>query len=144
MATLTLPINNLQMAGHYRESWEVVVPSETTIADLERAEFWVHVAKRLRRQSKIDVLWEDESRYAELIVLSSGTGFAKVKTLRTVEFDAADENNAPLDGFSVKWGGPHDKFRVVRNSDNLVMRKDFVKKSDAEAWARGHQAVVAA
>ena len=142
MATLTLPINNLQMAGHYREAWEAVVPPETTVEDLERSNFWVHVAKRLRRQSKIDVLWEDESRYAELIVLSSGTGFAKVKALRVVEFDTAVENDAPLDGFSVKWGGPADKFRVVRDSDNVEMRKDFVKKTDAEAWARGHQAVV--
>ena len=144
----TLNSSKLQRAGHYRETWEAVVPAETKMDELLSPKYWVHVAAKLRKMSIINVLSEDEHWFAELIVLGSGTGYAKVKCLRHVNFydegaKAEEESSIPSD-LLVKWAGPHDKYRVERVSDKHVLKSGFQKKQDAESWARQHEALIAA
>ncbi len=145
MATSTLSPSKLQAAGHYRQTWEVVADAGTTLEDLLRPSFWLHVAAKLRRMSVINVLSEDETWFAELIVLASGIGFAKVKMLRFVEFyeaeEAATEETAAFTT-EVKWSGPHAKHRVIRKEDGTVLKEGFANKVDAESWQRQHEAMI--
>ena len=143
MTTYKILPNHMQLVEHYRAHYGASVPEGTTAEDLQRPEFWAHVARNLRPYDIIDVLPEDGSYFAEVIVLSQGVGFAKVKLLRFVELadDEVLEDEAPV---IVKWKGPHLKHTVIRKSDAQVLKDGFPTKLDAENWAREYAQKIAA
>ncbi len=142
----TLSQTTLQAAGHYRQTWEAIVGSDVTVSDLEDPKFWQHVAARLTRMSIINVLCEDETWFAEVIVLNSGIGFAKVKVLRHVAFYEAGEQKAQDERVDftteVKYRGPAVRFSVVRLADGVVLRENFQTRPEAENWQRQHEAMI--
>jgi hypothetical protein len=86
-------------------------------------EFWAHVGKDLRPFDRIELMAQDRTFIAELVVLSSGPGFAKVKLLESYDLtddmagvEAEESAESP---FLVKWNGPSDKYAVIRTSDNM-------------------------
>jgi len=139
-----LPVNRLQPAAHYRTHYAAVVDENTTIEDLTREDYWSHVAMRLRQMDVIDVLAEDNSFYAELLVLQAGTGFAKVMLLREVKLDESLTDEGADERFSLVWKGPHRKWAVMRNSDKEILRDTFVSKEQAHIWRRDHVKALAA
>lgn len=143
MSTLKLSPAKLQAAEHYRTRYAAVADDGTTVEDLQRPEFWCHVANKLRQMDVIEVLSEDASYFAELLVMKTGVGFAKVMLLRKVDLEesAAEDDGAMV---SVQWKGPHRKHSVIRKSDGEILRDGFVTKADAEIFARDYERTVAA
>lgn len=143
MATYKLSPAKLQPASHYRTRYAAVVDDGTSVDDLKRPEFWCHVANKLRQTDVIEVLPEDGSFFAELLVLKTGIGFAKVMLLRHVDLEG-QETDGDSDLVHVQWKGPHRKHSVIRKSDGEILRDGFATKADAEIFARDYERTVAA
>lgn len=130
-----------KMGGHYAQDWEVCVEIGTTLDDVLKPEFFCHVARQLRPFSKIKVLPDDASWYAELIVRSAGPTWAKCALFTIVEFDVAAKTAAgdpEADYAKVGWGGPAQKHRVVRVSDGAILSKEHESTEDARNWLKDH------
>lgn len=112
------------------------------LEDLERPEFWAHVAEQLKPGDLIHVYPEDGSFWAELLVQSTSRVAAKVFVLRKHELSAADLPEEDAD-FEIKWAGPTAKFRVIRKSDGEVM-KEGMGKDEAQAYLQSHIKAMAA
>lgn len=126
--------------------WSYVAETGTTVEDLLRPDFWSTIAgpgARLRRMDKVCVVLDDESFYAELLILSVGTGWAKMAVISKVDLEAQSEadETAP---FYVKWGGPHLKWTVIRRKDSERVKEKLEAKAEAEQWARDHTSAMAA
>lgn len=143
MASHKLLPARLQVADHYRSRFGVVSEEGATVDDFLRPDYWAHVANKLRRHDIIEIIPEDGSFFVELLVLNTGTGFAKVMLLREVQLESEADEPLPSD-IEVKWRGPHRKFSVIRKSDNEVLKDSFVERTGAEQWAREYERAVAA
>lgn len=144
---LKLNSTRLKEDGFDRTNWVATVEAGTTLEDMEQPEFWTHVCgpgNRMRRMDKIAVLVDDETWYAELIVLAVGTGFAKVRVLFHLEFGSTEEEAGEDASVFVKYRGPHLRFCVIRKSDQVCIRDSFLKKEDADRYARDHDRLMAA
>lgn len=118
--------------------------------DLLKPECWAHVAQLLRPGYRIEVLAEDGSYFAELLVVSAGRLWAKVAVLRKIDLTEA-VGEAPAQGadtvMSIMWSGPHSKFRVIRQNASGgkdVMRDGFETREEASVWMAEHIKALAA
>jgi hypothetical protein len=141
MATSLAP-NRLQPMGHYRAIYDVVLPTEVTVDEAMKPEFWANVGAKLRQHDVICLFPEDGSKFVEVIVLNAGRGFAKVAPIREVNLstdDPIDEDGA----IYVKWQGPHNKHAVIRRSDGEPLKNGFQTKAEAQRWASDYLAAQA-
>lgn len=104
---------------------------KTPIAALLEQGFWAHVSAKLRMGDIIEVLPEDCSYFAKLLVRDAGKLYAKVAVIEHVELNKADED-IQVAGYEIKWRGPTHKFGVIRGKD--VLKDGFVDKAEAKAW----------
>ena len=123
------------------------VPPETTLEAMACPGFWAHVARGLKPQDEIVVSAEDGTWRAELVVRWVHRVAAGVSVLSYKNFAEEEAGAPPEDAespFSIGWGGPVHKWRVVRKSDGEVMRKGFDTREQAGQWVKNHQAAQAA
>lgn len=141
--TAALTPSRLQNAEHYFSSYAVVLPDGNSLEDALKPEFWAHVAQTLRQHDTIRIIPEDAGYFAELLVLSSGRGFVKVKLLRHVQIDEAEADDGGNDLVEVKWRGPHSKWSILRRSDGHVLKEGLVAKGDALREAASYTKIAA-
>lgn len=122
-----------KLAEGARNIWQIVPEEGVSFDDLLDPAYWTHIADRLRPTDRIEVVPEDGSYFAELLVRSQGRMTAKVVVLRKVDL-GAPEASAPTLGFDVLWKGAHHKHAVVRLRDKSVMQAGFEAKEAALAW----------
>lgn len=134
----TIAPNRLQRSEHYYANYAVVLPHGHSFDDALSPDYWSHVGSRLRQHDVIRVIPEDGSYFAELLVLSAGSGFAKVKALRQIPLEEDGEPIAETEPVYVKWQGPHVKHAVIRRSDGERLKEGFSEKKEAEQWARDY------
>lgn len=140
----------IEQGDHARQVWAVIVEAGTDPEELERPAYWSLVAnKPLRPRAKLEVWWEDGTRYAEYVVHSSDSrSWAKVRKVLDVSFASVDvaQTQAEMAAFAdyeVKWRSMHHKWSVVRKSDKQVVRDQMDTKEEAEAWLLGYLRTVA-
>jgi hypothetical protein len=123
-----------------RNQWDVTPEHGTPVEALLDPAYWAHVSAKLRRGDIITALAEDDSYFAELLVLNVGKLFAKVVLIRRVEITAAQIFNAEVPkGFDIKFRGPK-KWSVLRGTEVL---KEDMDRPQAEAWLKDHLKAVA-
>lgn len=140
-----LQTTRIELAEHQRNIWAVVPEAGASLDDVVKPEYWAHVAARMKPWDRIDVMPEDGSYFAELLVRDAARLYAKVTVLRHVKLDAvasdaADETTALFD---VAYVGPVKKWRVMRKADKAPLREGFQSRGDAEEWLRQHIRTVA-
>lgn len=131
--------------GEFMNTRHSVAPaSGTPFEDLLRPEFWANIT-RLRAGDIIEVRPEDQSYYAELYVLRRDRTSATVAVVREpVKLVAAYK---PLPGetsFKVEFAGSHGQWRVLRLSDNTMIRDRFGSEGEARAWLVQYERMLAA
>jgi hypothetical protein len=133
----------LQPAEYSVTSYSHTPSAGEGIEDALKPEYWSHVASSLRVGNRIELLSEDGSWWAMLIVRAASKTDAVVQALQYVPLgaDAVDLGDAP---YEVRWRGPKAKFGVVRKSDAEVMRDGFAVREHAEAWMVSHLRTLAA
>lgn len=143
---MTVPIlaNRFKSADYVRQSYHVTPRLEDTPEALLDPKYWVHVSSKLKAGDRIEVLPETREWYAEAIVIDSGTWGAKLAyVLGPVKLANEATVDAPED-YDVKWAGPNVKFRVIRKSDNRVLKDGCQTKEEAASWIKSHRNAMAA
>ncbi len=119
---------------------------DTTPEDLMRADYWAHVADRVSQYDRIEVLSNDGTWWAELMVVACGRAYVRVNILRTHALDALDTDLAQAAGFKeyhIVHRGPFEKWSVVRRSDQTVVHSGEADLTKCEAWLKDHLKVIA-
>lgn len=128
---------NLLGAEFARQLFRAIPPAGTKIEEMLDPSYWAHVAKRFNPHDMIEVIPEDGSFYARLIVLSVAHLSMKVQALECVVL-VANPKVAKADAiaqFEVNWGGPNAKWRVLRKSDGAAVTNDsFQTQEEAQEW----------
>lgn len=132
----------MKQSEFHRTCWSVTPDAGAKLEEVLAPHYWAHVNKMLRVRDHIEVMPNDQSWYAELIVRSVGPAGPVLAILNHVEFTVkeapkvkkAEKVEAESDGpYVVKFGGA-DKWRVIRKVDNEVMSKGHANREEAEAW----------
>ena len=125
-----------ELTEHANQDKTITVEEGTKLSDLEVPAFYSNVAVQLRPYDHIRVRIDTGEWYAELLVLSCGKNWAKVKVLNKYDLESKDTllQGPDLSGYEVKYRGPHHKHSVVRVSDSEVIKDEFSDKREAEAW----------
>lgn len=133
-----------KQADFERTVHAVCPPYGIEFATLLEPSYWAHVAAMFKPRDRIEVYPEDGSYYAELFVVAAGRQWAKVVELRKVDLNAGAAIPVPAAEFVVNWGGPSHKHRVIRKSDNTVLKSGFSTPEEANAWLADYQKALAA
>ncbi len=143
----------LKQAGYAFGRHEILIPAGTPFSALTIPEYWTNVGRQLRRFGTIRVVAEDGSFDAELCVANDPNAhggqlpFVQIRVLRywapEVDEDGAallaETAEADEADFTVGWGGPAQKHRVVDPAGSVV-RHGFESKAEAAAWLETHKA----
>lgn len=134
-----LASNRLHFAEHRRNIFVVTPEHDTPFEEILKDGYWAHVSAKMKPGDRIEVMAEDGSYFAELIVQDAGRLYAKVATLRHVKLDAVEvtEGGMAAGGLEVKWQGPQLKWCVLRGKDRL---KEGLDKGSAVQWMNSHKA----
>lgn len=136
--------------GHYQRVWEIVVEHGVVSDDLIRPGFYANISRHLRPQDKIVAMSDDQSVYAELVVLAADRTSAAVAFLPgyPIDLNAATAqalDYAPSAGeYEVKNRGQHAKWSIVRKRDGEVVKEGFGTKAEAEKGLSEYVKVLAA
>lgn len=131
--------SRLKQAEFTRTIYQAVPEAGTPLENLLTTDCWAHVARRLKPTDRIEVLPEDGSYYAELMVLDCGRTWAKVAVINRVELQPVTKM-AEGAAYRVEWAGPHARFRVARVTDGEVMQDKFQTREQAEQYAKNIEA----
>jgi hypothetical protein len=124
--------SDFQLTEHKQPFYTVTAPVGTTREAVLMPAFWTHVAKRMVAMSEIRIMPLDGAWYGIYLVL-----YADAIQAKLVELSFHDLGGVAVDAggeFYVKWGSPAVKFRVLRTSDDSVLKDGFDKKEQAERW----------
>ena len=133
--------DRFKTAEYVRTIFSATVASGTKLEEVEKPEYWSHVASKLQPGSRIEVSPEDATWLAELYIVSCGRNWVKTCTLRFHELaeSSPDEEVAAVAEYTIGWSGPIKKFRILRNSDKSEMKSGFTTKAEAQAWLADYQ-----
>lgn len=132
-----LQMSAFREANAGRNIWRVDVAPDLKPQDLCNAAYWANVARQLRHGDKIEAECEDASWYAEYFVTDAGVNYARVKLLASFKLESGEPGTAAgqtVAGYSVKWGGIREKYRVIRDADAKVLHTGCQSKGEAYGW----------
>lgn len=125
---------NLMGAEFARQSFRVTPPEGTKIEEMLEPEYWAHVARKFIPYDILEVVPEDGSFYARLLVLNTSKLWAKMQKLEYIELSAKKPVQAS-GKYEPKYGGPSAKWRAVNKSDgSIVSTESFQTRDEAEAY----------
>lgn len=128
----------LQGAEFVKIDYCLSAEAGTTINDIVQPGYWAGVAHKLRPSAKICVYTEDNSFYAELIVLTVSRVDARVAVILHKDLSddvrAIDMGGDAAREYEVKWGSPATKYRVIRRSDKEVLCANLASVEAGWAW----------
>lgn len=128
-----LHLSRFREAAVMRNIWQAIPEDGTPFEALLDPAYWSHHASKARIGDRIEVLAEDGSYFAELIVREQGNLSVKVAVLRKVDLEAVPET--PLaEGFDVQYRGQVRKHCVVRLRDKAIVSEGHENKAAAFAW----------
>lgn len=131
--------SHFKLAEQQRAIHQFIAPMGHKFDDLLRSEYWAHIANRIQGpMDRIECLAEDYTFYAELMVMDKGTNWVKVVALSgptDLSASAPSEKlEAEISPFEVTFAGPKARYRVIRKSDNEVIKEGFPTRGDAEKY----------
>lgn len=141
---LPAAVKNAEFA---RTTYSAVLAEGITLSDVQKSEFWTHLSPKLQQWDRIEVIAEDGSFFAELLVSRVDANSQGTRTIRTPRVvllqdvsltpksDADDAEDGVPAGYSVAYGGPKYKWRVLQDgvTDPLA---DGMSKAAAIKWAQ--------
>ena len=119
-------------ANYSRSHWLAIIPDGVDFDTVLRKDYWAHVAAQLKIGDRVEVLSENGGYCADLVVRNCDRLTAIMGVINFADFESPALLDVKDPEYEVKWGGPHDKWRVVRISDGAVVQKGLPSKEDAE------------
>lgn len=131
-----LPPNRRHLAEQKRAEHVAYPLAGTTLEQILKPDYWMHVARDLKMFDHIEAIVEDGSAYYELLVVSVGRTEARVAVLNKVDLSSVPQGLLSESEYSIGWGGPHAKHRIKRG--NEVIKDGFESRDLAEQWLKNH------
>lgn len=119
--------------------WVVNAPEKVTIEDVQRPEFWSHVAPKMRPYDEIRVRAEDGTWYARLLVTGTDRTWARVAVLEYKKLTTYDVSQTQSARFELRLRGPQHKWCVIRLLDNQVIKSECQTRDEAAMWLREYE-----
>ena len=130
--------NRIRLAEYARSVWCVTPEPSVSFEEILKPEYWTHVSKQLLPGARIEVLPEDHSWFAELIVRSSTNNETHVAVLRHVKLDAPQpateaEQAKTAEPYEIKHRGGAG-WSVIRKVDKTVLYEKGQSRAEAERF----------
>ena len=129
---------NVKMADVARNRWRVVPEPGTKFTDMLAENYWGISAAKFTAGDILEIASPANEFYGELLVLSKGQNFVKVRQISYVEFEQA-ASVSDLD-YEVKHRGGAG-WSVRRKKDGVVMFEKGETREQAEKWVAEHTAL---
>lgn len=133
-----------KLAEHARNVHHVTPEPGHTRAHLENPEYWAPLSRKFIPGDKVEVLAEDGSYYAELLVLACDRAWAKMHVLRWDVLTTTDVALSQADKFKVEHKGHVKKHCVIRVSDGAILFEGAHTKDVALKWLEDNRATITA
>lgn len=133
-----------------RNVWRIFPKQGTTLDDVRRDDYFNNVFGRLTPFDLVEVLPEDSSYYAELLITSTAgnpVGGGKVRTVVKTHIDLSAEemgNETAAASYQIAWKGPHGGWTVTRLADSAKVFEKGQSKGEAQRWLTEHLRAFAA
>ncbi|HNP14963.1 MAG TPA: hypothetical protein PKI99_00680 [Terrimesophilobacter sp.] len=134
--------NLMKLAEFGRVIYLAAPPAGTALEAMLKPDYWAHVGYKLKPGDRIEVVPEDMAFFAELFVRDAGRLFAHMHVIRHEEF-AERGSSVSVGEYSVGWGGPVHRFRVIRDSDGAVVKHGFADRDAALRFIKTMEPVAA-
>lgn len=137
----SLDAARFKSAEYERVAYVVTAHENTVPSDLLKPEYWAHVAAKLRSYDRIEARANDETWYAEYLVVKAGSNWANVIMLDAwplTSQDVIESVASASSALEAQWRGPHSKWSVIRKSDKAVL-KEGMSKDEANRWIHERQ-----
>lgn len=125
--------NDLQSAEYARSAFVITAKADTQPVNYLEPETWSHIPDlKLRQGDRIEIMAEDNSWFAELLVRVRVGQTIHLALLQEHQFDtiAGKEHEE----YEVLFAGPKALWRVLRKSDRNVMVDKLTAKSEGVSW----------
>ena len=145
-----LKASRFKSAELMRMIYTAVPEHGTEFEEILKPEYWAHVGHTMQPGSRIEVMPEDGSYFAELLVRDCRRLWASVALLRKVDFHDNEQIASQSAGgvsYSFQWRGPHAKHAVIRTApagNKDVMKEGFATRDQASVWLATHLSDIAA
>jgi hypothetical protein len=133
-----LPAGRHNFAEQAFNHWRITFTDGTEIDDIENEAYWSHVGFKMQQGDTFDGMTDNGRMYYRGICLAAGRQYATVKVLEVFELEAAVQR-AGESKFRHEHMGAHHKWRVVRLSDNQVMKTGMQTEKEAIRWMDSHE-----
>lgn len=141
--TPQLDPSRFRLAEQVRRVWVMTVEAGLTQDQVSSPAFLAHVAAKCQPYDRIEARADDDSLFAELLVVSVAHATAVVRVLRWEDLEgAADDPGEAPTGYRVEWKGPHKKHCVIRDADSAIVHEGAASKADARVWLENHLKVI--
>lgn len=134
----------MQLAEHARQDWVATAEEGTLIEDVLNPQYWSHMASQMQPMDRIDVRIDTTEWLLELLVLQVGRNWARCAVLHRHDLAPVGDGDVVPSGFEVKWGGPVNKWRVIRLADREPLTSGHANREAAADWLRQYEKTIAA
>ena len=135
---MSLDTARFSLYEHQNQTHVATAESGTSLKDVLEPNYFSNVANKLQPYDRIHVRVDTGEWYAELLVTSCGKNWAKTLVMYEVEFkeniNEDETQNEAFSKFLVKHNGPHQKWCVIRKSDNEPIKVQCASRQEASAW----------
>lgn len=136
--TKQLKITDIALTPQVVTDWTITPDAGTTLAEVLDPQYLTHVAIRMTPGSIVRVMPKDNTYYAELYVRAVGSKSVLLHKLVHISFDGVSEIKDD-DDYEVSFGGPMEKYRVVRKSDKSIMKTHLLNREEGNQWIAEHK-----
>jgi hypothetical protein len=142
--TQKLTPSRLQPSESTLKIFSFVPENGTPYERVLEKDYYTHVANRLEASNIIQAEAEDGSFWALLLVRAVSGLEVLVSPLIEKRFDNVQTDSIDAGDYKAEWAGRHDKWRVMRKSDNHKMTSGLTSKLEALKWIAEHEKALAA
>lgn len=134
--------DRMRGADYVRQALRATPEAGTTIDEVLKPEFWVHVAPKAKVGDILEIFPEDGNWFIEALVVAQSNVHLKLHVLKkevineVVAVKKEDKKEVPP--FRVEFKGPQRKWSVIRK-DGTYVKEQFDDRSAAEKWLEDNQ-----
>lgn len=142
-----LDASRFKVAEAQRNTHQIIIEAGITRRQVLDPAFLAHVARQLQPYTKLEILSDDGTVYAEAIVLQAERTWARIYikewhdlTTKDVSLSKADAERISkataeqVAAYRVEHKGPHKLWCVIRNQDGAYVREGETTKAKANTW----------
>jgi len=122
---------DFKLADFNRSCWCISLKVGQSREDFMRPDFWAHVASRMKKHDRVEILHEEGGYFAEVIVKSVEKLGVIVALLREVNLNELETTTVDQSEYTLKFRGPR-KWSILRTADGQVIEENIDTEGQAK------------